>query len=485
MSKVKIPLPPPLNPHPAILSGGRGADDTEARGATVAERLAFSLLNKVIRVQSPAGPLADFRMWGIVPDDTVGRWVFSGVSRFPRPFIPEPLHAHLNNPHRLTTSMLRSFIVVLATSTTDFTVTDTVFLQMSQRRVWVPRRKHSSDSVKSTKEDQAGQPLMTRNPAARASKMASLTSKMLEHRSPISAWRPTCHHEAQPIGNCFVVRISQSHIRKLGGSPPQMSAHDSQAQPGRRQLVLETTWLCRNCYRTCCNTVTENDISRKNLGPWWLSSWPARLPPRRSGFNPRPGHPGFSACGNRAGRCRWSVGFLGDLPFPPTLHPGAVPYSPQSPSSAFKTLMLRAVQISSLTRKNLGLASPRCSATVIAPPPSHHPAGSRQLNNHGPCNAASRAIGNPFGFELRARTMPILHEAYFTTVTRKLSFLRELSKTPVYLQLFSAFEAERRGSVKGDTATRIKSPIATKCKTLNWCAVCSSCCVYLWDFPAG
>ncbi|KAJ8895233.1 hypothetical protein PR048_000558 [Dryococelus australis] len=47
-------------------------------------------------------------------------------------------------------------------------------------------------------------------------------------------------------------------------------------------------------------------------------------------------------------RCRWSAGFLGDLPFPPPFHSGAPPYSPQSPSSAFKTTLLRAAQISSL-----------------------------------------------------------------------------------------------------------------------------------------
>ncbi|KAJ8894562.1 hypothetical protein PR048_007219 [Dryococelus australis] len=31
---------------------------------------------------------------------------------------------------------------------------------------------------------------------------------------------------------------------------------------------------------------------------------------------------------NRFGQCRWSAGFLGDLPFPPPLHSGAAPYSP-------------------------------------------------------------------------------------------------------------------------------------------------------------
>ncbi|KAJ8882051.1 hypothetical protein PR048_018539 [Dryococelus australis] len=53
------------------------------------------------------------------------------------------------------------------------------------------------------------------------------------------------------------------------------------------------------------------------------------------------------ACGNRAVRCRWSAGFLGDLPFPLPSHSGAFSYSPQSPSSALRTSMLRAAQISS------------------------------------------------------------------------------------------------------------------------------------------
>ncbi|KAJ8874565.1 hypothetical protein PR048_025428 [Dryococelus australis] len=34
------------------------------------------------------------------------------------------------------------------------------------------------------------------------------------------------------------------------------------------------------------------------------------------------------ACENLAGRCRWSVGFLGVLPFSPPFHSGAYPYSP-------------------------------------------------------------------------------------------------------------------------------------------------------------
>ncbi|KAJ8876962.1 hypothetical protein PR048_021414 [Dryococelus australis] len=64
------------------------------------------------------------------------------------------------------------------------------------------------------------------------------------------------------------------------------------------------------------------------------------------------------ACGNRAGRCRWPAGLLVDLSFSPSFNSGAAPCSPQSPSSAPKTSMLTAVQISSLiTRCSSGSSS--------------------------------------------------------------------------------------------------------------------------------
>ncbi|KAJ8878401.1 hypothetical protein PR048_018979 [Dryococelus australis] len=45
-----------------------------------------------------------------------------------------------------------------------------------------------------------------------------------------------------------------------------------------------------------------------------------------------------------------------------------------------------------------------------------------------------------------------------------------------------SFSLGLRPSDKGYTATRIKSPIAAKSKALNWRAVFSSLCVYLWHF---
>ncbi|KAJ8890888.1 hypothetical protein PR048_010397 [Dryococelus australis] len=63
-------------------------------------------------------------------------------------------------------------------------------------------------------------------------------------------------------------------------------------------------------------------------GRRWLSGYTARLPPRRTGFNPRPpSHSEIFASGNRAGRCLCSASFLGDLPFPPYFHIGAAPLS--------------------------------------------------------------------------------------------------------------------------------------------------------------
>ncbi|KAJ8879761.1 hypothetical protein PR048_020369, partial [Dryococelus australis] len=54
-----------------------------------------------------------------------------------------------------------------------------------------------------------------------------------------------------------------------------------------------------------------------------------RLSPRRTGFDSRRSCSQISACGNRAGQCRWLADFLGDLPFPPPLRSGAAPYLPR------------------------------------------------------------------------------------------------------------------------------------------------------------
>ncbi|KAJ8889330.1 hypothetical protein PR048_008829 [Dryococelus australis] len=104
----------------------------------------------------------------------------------------------------------------------------------------------------------------------------------------------------------------------------------------------------------------------------------ARLPPTKAnGFNPRPGHRIF-ASGNRAGRWRWSVGFLGDLPFPPPFHSGAAPYSLQSPSSLPKSLHLTSIAFAA------AFTSPRSSATGAEDCGNFHQLVTRDGKNSNP-----------------------------------------------------------------------------------------------------
>ncbi|KAJ8898014.1 hypothetical protein PR048_003374 [Dryococelus australis] len=48
-----------------------------------------------------------------------------------------------------------------------------------------------------------------------------------------------------------------------------------------------------------------------------------------TGLDSRRSRSRIFTCGNRAGRCHWLTGFLGDLQFTPPLHSGVVPYSPR------------------------------------------------------------------------------------------------------------------------------------------------------------
>ncbi|KAJ8865587.1 hypothetical protein PR048_033107 [Dryococelus australis] len=89
------------------------ASSTTFTGARVTERLYCSPPTKTNQVQSLAGLLRMF-VSGIVEDDVAGRWVFFGMSRFPRPFIPALLHAHLTSPaSALKTAIMRNKVCVV------------------------------------------------------------------------------------------------------------------------------------------------------------------------------------------------------------------------------------------------------------------------------------------------------------------------------------------------------------------------------------
>ncbi|KAJ8866087.1 hypothetical protein PR048_033611 [Dryococelus australis] len=60
--------------------------------------------------QGEPGSTPGFSHVGIVPDNAAGRRVFSGISRFPRPFIPALPHNHLNHPHQLSRHCLPAIV---------------------------------------------------------------------------------------------------------------------------------------------------------------------------------------------------------------------------------------------------------------------------------------------------------------------------------------------------------------------------------------
>ncbi|KAJ8866590.1 hypothetical protein PR048_032449 [Dryococelus australis] len=67
-------------------------------GTTMDERLGCSPPKPRRTEFNPRPVHSGFSQVGIVPDDTAGRRVFSGISRFPRPFIPALLHTYLTSP---------------------------------------------------------------------------------------------------------------------------------------------------------------------------------------------------------------------------------------------------------------------------------------------------------------------------------------------------------------------------------------------------
>ncbi|KAJ8869882.1 hypothetical protein PR048_028891 [Dryococelus australis] len=82
--------------------------------------------------------------------------------------------------------------------------------------------------------------------------------------------------------------------------------------------------------------------------PRWLRTWTARLPPRRTGFDPRPGHSGYSQVGNVADDVAGRQVYSGISRFPRLCNMALLHFHLISPSSALKISLLRAAQLSQL-----------------------------------------------------------------------------------------------------------------------------------------
>ncbi|KAJ8867688.1 hypothetical protein PR048_031491 [Dryococelus australis] len=99
----------------------------------------------------------------------------------------------------------------------------------------------------------------------------------------------------------------------------------------RTRLASPTSALKTSLLRAAenlCTPLRPNDLSE------WRATVAERLacsPPTKAIRVQFPdGSLRIFACGDRAVRCCWSAGFLGDLPFPSLFHSGAAPFSPQS-----------------------------------------------------------------------------------------------------------------------------------------------------------
>ncbi|KAJ8890027.1 hypothetical protein PR048_009533 [Dryococelus australis] len=111
-----------------------------------------------------------------------------------------------------------------------------------------------------------------------------------------------------------------------------------------------------------------------------LRSATARLPPRRTGFNPRPDHSGFS----QVGIVPDDASFLEDLPFPSPLHSGAAQCSPH--------LTLIGSQDPSVKNHTNIFTHSYFSFGCVGPPPGNTQASFTCLAIYGAANIAREPI---------------------------------------------------------------------------------------------
>ncbi|KAJ8896128.1 hypothetical protein PR048_001471 [Dryococelus australis] len=147
---------------------------------------------------------------------------------------------------------------------------------------------------------------------------------------------------------------------------------------------------------------TSNNSFRVANGAAVVQWLECHLPPRRTVFDSRRGHPPISARGNRAERCRWSAGLLGDLPLPPPTHSGAAPYSSRLTLIGSQDLTVKSrpnLFTHSLTRTSSSLTEVSirtrklCQDREVASwPGSHDKIGCMMRGNHGQNGNASLIV---------------------------------------------------------------------------------------------
>ncbi|KAJ8886299.1 hypothetical protein PR048_012510 [Dryococelus australis] len=148
---------------------------------------------------------------------------------------------------------------------------------------------------------------------------------------------------------CLVVRTAQ-HCRCVRGGGVSAPDTMSLAIPAANIIHMRATpsvvpapfshWLrlplgnrsafplaCAACWRLC-HRVLNGEMRPDVLLASVAILLAVRPPPRRTWFDSWWVRPRILTCGNRAGQCRWSGGFLGNLPFALSLHSGTASFSP-------------------------------------------------------------------------------------------------------------------------------------------------------------
>ncbi|KAJ8890304.1 hypothetical protein PR048_009812 [Dryococelus australis] len=430
---------------------------------TSADRSVRSPPTKANRVQSP-GRVTGFSQAGIVPDDAVGRGVFSGIYRFPRPSIPAP--PLIQSPSSaLKTSMLSAAVSCLvgsgrtkcrhssrtlgghAAQSDGNLLKDPAppfsrrfkanqdnekesgagekinFLRSEPRDVFAQGRQRgqiaSHDHVSVSKKplsfpsqdwillrvvrevnrsnslDQAisfafhsslSLPITSQSWSNLATERAIHTSRyemwVLAQRTnkfKLQVENAACQLRTLCVAaiTCLMsVAVSSLSLSRFSASDVENLFHTTNAFKRIKPILMyvHETLL----YKQGVHSASAVSLVVSSTKATWVQSPTGPLQ--------------IFTCRNRAGRCRWSAGFLGDLPLPLPLHSGATTFSSHSSSSALKTSMSRAVQISSLIFYKQFYANIQEITRVLANPlrlqerkimhgDMHH--GKKGLGSHG------------------------------------------------------------------------------------------------------
>ncbi|KAJ8888688.1 hypothetical protein PR048_008180 [Dryococelus australis] len=213
----------------------------------------------------PGGVAPGFSPVENVSDVAAVRWVFSGISRFPYFFIPALLHTHLTSPSSgLKTSMFRAAHI---SSLAQFRYTKRYFSKGNQ---WLPGVIHAGEAA----------------------------DKKLEL--------------------CRCCRIPSGPVKYA-------NAFSSREQPMATDKLLVGRF-CSASIGSCCLLIFV--AFPPCDGATMVERLDGSLPTKAHLVQFPAGSLRIFASGNCAGRCHWSAGILGDLPFPPPLHSDAAPCLP-------------------------------------------------------------------------------------------------------------------------------------------------------------